>query len=93
MDLTGNLFLKKVKFLNKYKVEVKLKGEFEKLSSREKQIVAAIIKEERVTDIAFALGLKMNTISTVKKNIYYKLKVHSDIGIYRLAVKEGVIKI
>lgn len=66
---------------------------FSKLSKREKQIALAIIDEKKVIDIAYMLALKCNTISTFKKNIYYKLGVKSDIGLYKLALKEGIIKL
>lgn len=71
----------------------KISEVFSKLSKREKQIALAIIDEKKVIDIAYMLALKCNTISTFKKNIYNKLGVKSDIGLYKLAVKEGIIKI
>ncbi len=71
----------------------KISEVFSKLSRREKQIALAIIDEKKVLDIAYMLALKCNTISTFKKNIYNKLGVKSDIGLYKLAVKEGLIKI
>ncbi len=69
------------------------KGVFEKLSARERQIVIEIINEKQVIEIADLLNLKSNTISTFKKNIYFKLRVYSEIGIVKLAIKEGVIKL
>jgi DNA-binding NarL/FixJ family response regulator len=71
----------------------KLSGAFSKLSIREKQIALAIINEKKVIEIAYELALKSNTISTFKKNIFDKLGVTSDIGLFKLAVKEGIIKI
>lgn len=71
----------------------KFSGAFSKLSTREKQIALAIINEKKVIDIAYALALKTNTISTFKKSICDKLGVKSDIGLFKLALKEGIIKI
>lgn len=69
-----------------------LKGSFDILSSREKQVVIEILNESKVTEIAKSLKLKPNTISTIKKNIFYKMKVYSEIGIVKIAFKEGIIK-
>lgn len=73
------------------KNKITFKGEFEMLSAREKQVVIGIINENSVTEIAELLKLKANTISTIKKNVYYKLRVYSEIAIVKLAIKEGVI--
>lgn len=71
----------------------KLKGTFDVLTTREKQIVAAILNEKRGIEIAAELDIKHNTVSTFKKKIYLRLRVHSEIGLYKLAIKEGVIKL
>lgn len=75
-----------------HKKLIKFKGLFEKLSARERQIVIEIMNEKTVTEIACLFNLKTNTISTIKKNIYFKLRVYSEIGIIKLAFKEGIIK-
>ena len=71
----------------------KTNGLFDILTSRERQIVEAILNEKRGYEIASSFAIKHNTISTFKKNIYNKLNVHSEIGLYKLAIIEGVVKI
>lgn len=71
----------------------KTNGVFDLLTSREIQIVEAILNEKRGYEIANLFAIKHNTISTFKKSIFNKLNVHSEIGLYKLAIKEGVVKI
>lgn len=68
-----------------------INGYFKKLSSRELQIALALVEEKSTKEISIIFGLKMNTVSTIKKSIYQKLNIRSVIGLYKLALKEGVI--
>jgi len=54
------------------------------LTTREKEITYLLINGERSKTIADNLKLKVNTVSTFKKNIYTKLKVNSPIALYKL---------
>lgn len=67
-------------------------GIFKKLSDREFDIASNIIKGISTSDIATKFGLKNNTVSTVKKNIFFKMGVKSAIDLYKLAIKEGICK-
>ena len=64
---------------------------FKKLSSREMQVTFAIIDEMCTSEISKNFGIKSNTVSTVKKNIFIKLNIKSDIGLYKLALKEKIL--
>lgn len=55
----------------------------QQLSPREKQIAIYLFNGESVKNIATELGLKANTISTFKKNIFFKLQVESLIGLFK----------
>lgn len=59
-----------------------------RLTKREVEVINLIIEEETTTNIASILGLKQNTISTIKKSIFLKLGVNTNIGLYKL-VKES----
>jgi DNA-binding CsgD family transcriptional regulator len=59
-----------------------------KLNKREVEVMNLIIQEETTSNIATILGLKSNTISTIKKSIFLKLRVNSTIGLYKL-IKES----
>jgi DNA-binding NarL/FixJ family response regulator len=58
-----------------------------KLSKREQEVVKYLISGSKTSNIADVLGLKPNTISTMKRNIFVKLKVDSLIQLYDLFLK------
>ena len=66
------------------------KGLFTKLSEREFKVAFMIVNGKRTTDIASELAVKNNTVSTFKRNIYFKMGVSSSIELFKLAVREGV---
>jgi len=55
-----------------------------KLSPREREVAMLILGGVTTTIIADKLGVKTNTISTLKKKIFLKLNVDSEVGLYRL---------
>jgi len=58
-----------------------------KLSKREQEVVKYLISGSKTSNIAHDLGVKPNTISTMKRNIFFKLKVDSLIQLYDLFLK------
>jgi DNA-binding CsgD family transcriptional regulator len=54
-----------------------------KLSPREKEVALYIANGVSTTSIAKTLGIKCNTVSTLKKKIYVKLGVDSSVGLYK----------
>jgi DNA-binding NarL/FixJ family response regulator len=59
----------------------------EKLTKREIEISLLISEGDTTNQIATKLGIKSNTVSTIKRNIFSKLGVHSEIALYK-ALKE-----
>jgi DNA-binding CsgD family transcriptional regulator len=57
-----------------------------KLSPREREVALLILGGVATTIIADKLGVKTNTISTLKKKIFLKLNVDSEVGLYRLLI-------
>jgi len=55
-----------------------------KLSPREKDVAICIIEGLSTSLIAEKLGLKSNTISTIKNRIFIKLGVDSEVGLYKI---------
>jgi len=55
-----------------------------KLSPREKEVALYIANGVSTTSIAKTLGIKCNTVSTLKKKIYNKLGVDSSVGLYKV---------
>ena len=55
------------------------------------QVTLAIIDEMCTSEIGKNFRIKSNTVSTVKKNIFIKLNIKSDIGLYKLALKEALV--
>ena len=60
----------------------------DKLTKREIEISSLILEGETTTAIAKKLGIKANTVSTIKRMIFLKLGIHSEIALYK-AMKEG----
>jgi DNA-binding CsgD family transcriptional regulator len=58
-----------------------------KLNKREVDVINLIVQENSTSKIASILGLKSNTISTIKKSIFLKLQVNSTIGLYKLIME------
>jgi two-component system invasion response regulator UvrY len=61
---------------------------FEKLTKREIEVSLLILEGETTNAIAKKLGIKSNTVSTIKRMIFLKLGIHSEIALYK-AMKEG----
>ncbi len=57
-----------------------------KLSPREREVAILIIGGVATTAIAERLGVKSNTISTLKKKIFVKLNVESEVGLYKMLI-------
>ena len=53
------------------------------LSPREKEVALHIANGVSTTIIAKTLGVKCNTVSTLKKKIYIKLGVDSSVALYK----------
>lgn len=54
------------------------------LSPREKEIAIHIAEGLSTSNIAKTLGVKSNTVSTIKNRIFVKLGVDSVVGLYKL---------
>jgi two-component system invasion response regulator UvrY len=55
-----------------------------KLSLREREVAFHIIEGKSTNAIAQLLAIKPNTVSTIKKSIFTKLGVVSEVGLYKL---------
>jgi DNA-binding NarL/FixJ family response regulator len=54
------------------------------LSPREKEVAIYIVEGLSTTNIAKTLGVKSNTVSTIKNRIFVKLGVDSVVGLYKI---------
>jgi DNA-binding NarL/FixJ family response regulator len=61
------------------------KGVFCNLSQREFEVASLIIAGKKTKEIADELNIKSNTVSTIKKNIFYKLKISTVIDLFNLS--------
>jgi len=59
------------------------------LTRREKEILELICKENTTKDISLKLNIAPSTIETHRKNLFTKLKVKSQSGLVREAIKFG----
>ena len=55
-----------------------------KLSPREKEVAFHLIEGTPTNSIAQKLAIKPNTVSTIKKSIFIKLGVDSEVGLYKM---------
>ena len=55
-----------------------------KLSNRENHIALLILDGKRTLDIALELGIKPNTVSTIKNRIFEKLQVNNLVDLMQL---------
>jgi len=45
----------------------------------------------RILSIALKLGIKSNTVSTIKKLVFLKLGIHSEIALYKALKEDNLI--
>lgn len=64
---------------------------FEKLTSREFQIVMMLIEGQSTQDISEILHLSPKTIHTYKYRVFDKLRLKNDVELTRMAMKHGLI--
>ena len=55
-----------------------------KLSPREREVAFHIVEGNSTNSIAQILAIKPNTVSTIKKSIFTKLCVDSEVGLYKV---------
>lgn len=55
-----------------------------KLSQRESEVVSLIIEGLSTSSIALKLGIKINTVSTIKKRIFLKVGLNTVVDLYKL---------
>ena len=56
----------------------------QKLSPREREVAFHIVEGTSTNSIAQILAIKPNTVSTIKKSIFTKLSVDSEVGLYKV---------
>jgi DNA-binding CsgD family transcriptional regulator len=59
----------------------------EKLTKREIEISLLILEGYTTNEIALKLGIKSNTVSTMKRRVFLKFGINSEIALYK-AMKE-----
>jgi DNA-binding NarL/FixJ family response regulator len=55
------------------------------LASREREVFDLIVSGQRTKEIGDQLNIKPNTVSTIKKVIFRKLKVSTNIELFKIA--------
>ena len=55
------------------------------LASREREVFDLIVRGQRTKEISDQLNIKANTVSTIKKVILRKLKVSTNIELFKIA--------
>jgi len=65
-------------------MEILMSIEPKKLSIRETEVCDLLLTGNSTTKIAEALNIKCNTVSTIKKSIFYKTKTNNLIELYEV---------
>jgi DNA-binding NarL/FixJ family response regulator len=63
----------------------------EKLTKREIEISILISEGYATKSIALKLGVKSNTVSTIKRRVFSKLGINSDIALYKALKEDNLI--
>jgi DNA-binding CsgD family transcriptional regulator len=63
--------------------------ELQLLSKREREVFMLLVSGQSTSQIAIELGLKRNTVSTIKRNIFFKLKISTVIEAYEISKGGG----
>ena len=61
---------------------------FNILSSREVEVANYLMEGKGTNFIAKELGIKANTVSTIKKKVFTKLGISSSVELYKLSEKK-----
>lgn len=72
---------------------VKENSAFKNLSDREWQVICLLNKGKGTKEIAHILNIKPNTVSTVKRNSFFKLNIKSNLELHRLSHQQGAINL
>ncbi len=65
-------------------MEITIDASIIKLSNREVQVCNLLLTGNSTTKIAKELNIKCNTVSTIKKSIFYKTKATNLIELYEI---------
>ena len=58
------------------------------LAIREKEVFLMLAKGQRTSEIAMQLGIKANTVSTIKKIVLKKLNITNSLELFQYAIKQ-----
>ncbi len=61
------------------------------LAAREREVFDLIVKGMRTKEIGDTLQIKPNTVSTIKKVIFRKLKVNTNIELFKIAQENKLV--
>ncbi len=60
------------------------------LSSRERQVIAMVLSEKTLKEMAYDLGVSDKSVSSYKKRALQKLGVTNDVALVKLAMRQGL---
>jgi two-component system, NarL family, invasion response regulator UvrY len=64
-----------------------------KLSPRERQVMSMLLTGRRLKEIAVTLDISVKTVTTHRSRLLRKLGVEDNLGLYRYAVRNGLMEI
>jgi DNA-binding NarL/FixJ family response regulator len=63
------------------------------LATREREVFNCLIEGMKTSEIAKKFDIKPNTVSTIKKVIFRKLRINSPMELYKIAIQNNLIQI
>lgn len=64
-----------------------------RLSRREKEVMSMMLEGRRLKEIAANLDISVKTVTTHRSRLLKKLRVEDNLGLYRYAVRNGLISV
>ena len=63
----------------------------ERLSRREREVMDMLLEGRRLKEIAARLDISVKTVTTHRARLLKKLRLEDNLGLYRYAVRNGII--
>ena len=64
-----------------------------KLSRREREVMTRMLEGQRLKEIAAHLDISVKTVTTHRTRLLKKLKVESNLDLYRYGIRNGLISV
>ncbi len=81
-----------VRIMRELMINPKQAGDFESLTSREREIIQLVAESNSTKEIAGKLSISVRTADTHRSNVMKKLSIHDVAGLTRFAIAHGLVE-